>query len=120
MTDKLRHVLAYLAPGAPVPVDSETTALLVDALREAVVELDKYKQPIKTPDWRDVARLHHQSVDFQTMNFDVTRFALLLANDIQQMNGRESVFENYQSYNDVNAINRFVKQHNEQMGWGDE
>lgn len=91
MTDKLDHILGYLAPGAPVPVDTETTALLVDALREAVVELDRYKQPIKTPDWGDVARLHHQSVDFYTMNFDIKRFALLLANDIQKMNGRESI-----------------------------
>ena len=38
MTDKLTKAKQYLTPGACVPIDMETTTLLVDALRQALAE----------------------------------------------------------------------------------
>ena len=101
--------------------DSGMTSSDIDEAKDALADLDaaltEPEQPIKTPDWRDVARLHQQAIDDRTMNFDVTRFATLLANEIQQMNGREYIFDNYESYNKNQSVKKFIEQHNRQMGW---
>jgi len=108
------EALEWSYGGEPMPT-KELEA--INALRQVLAEPS---EPIRTPSWTDVARLYRQSIDDLTMNFNMQRFATLLANDIQQMNGRESIFERYQSYNDMVRMKSFIENHNRSMGWADD
>lgn len=46
MTDKITKAKQYLAPGACVPIDMETTTLLIDALRQALDAANTNQQTI--------------------------------------------------------------------------
>ena len=48
------EVLKYLKPGAIVPIDIQTTKALVDALRQAIAELES-QEPVAwlEPEWRE-------------------------------------------------------------------